>query len=66
MKVNPDCLIPCGMPETPRCMCADRMVSDGFALWMRCGSRCTLEVVRPGKVQCDGHCQRRSATHEQR
>jgi len=29
------------------------VVEDGFgSLWVRCGSRCDLEVVRPGKAQC--------------
>lgn len=33
----------------------DEEVSDGFgSTWLRCGPQCTLEVVRPGKVQCNG------------
>lgn len=29
-------------------------VSDGFgSTWLLCGDDCGLEVVRPGKVQCD-------------
>lgn len=32
-------------------------VSDGFGgIWAKCGADCTLEVVRPGKVQCGGPC----------
>ena len=29
-------------------------VEDGFgSAWVRCGPACRLEVVRPGKAQCD-------------
>lgn len=28
-------------------------VTDGYTDWLRCGPRCDLQVVRPGKVQCN-------------
>lgn len=35
-----------------------RYVDDGFGnTWLMCHDvRCDLHVVRPGKVQCNGHC----------
>jgi len=35
---------------------SDRTISDGFgSTWLKCGrpSGCRMQVVRPGKVQCD-------------
>lgn len=35
----------------------ERAVTDGCSLWAKCAdSRCDLEVVRPGKVQCSDFC----------
>lgn len=35
------------------------VVSDGFGNeWALCSRECDLEVVRPGKVQCSGKCEK--------
>ena len=35
-----------------------QILDDGFGnQWEKCGPTCKLEIVRPGKVQCDAvHC----------
>jgi hypothetical protein len=37
---------------------ADDIIEDGFGnRWHRCllGAECSLQIVRPGKVQCDAY-----------
>jgi len=32
----------------------ENMIEDGFgSVWKKCGSNCSLHVVRPGKTDCN-------------
>jgi hypothetical protein len=42
----------CNAPAQPRL--TDEILDDGFgSTWKKCGPKCRMNIVRPGKVQCD-------------